>query len=284
MNLLSRFAFLQVADFRRLLFMIVPAGILPGLSLVLWKWQDQTAKALTLLTLIYFSFFYFQAYTALHYFIPVMLIPLIVFWRIIIHTLSESKLKWTYAATTITGIAALILSFPTSFSIDTSAQAVGETIENRVPGYESHNPAVYRSAALFTDLFPYDWDPEVPDRSYGGSTLVWNFYTFHKKDPHPLINYVLQDLHEKPPDEMRLFASNSEFGLYIRDESVLASQRALRPNTPAGSSLYIIPRSFLFHSVSSSGGPAIINVLDVLQNAGLNVSPLLQKLGIENPK
>jgi hypothetical protein len=282
-NLLSRFAFLQFTDFQRFLFMIVPAGILPALSLVLWKLQDPAAKALTLLTLIYFGFFYFQAYTALHYFIPVMLIPLVVFWRVAIR-FRPGRLQWIYAASAVTGIAAFILSLPATFTIDTSAQTIGATIENRIPGYATHDPAVYRGAALFTDLFPYDWDPAVPDRSYGGSTLVWNFYTFHKKDPHPLVNYVLQDINDQPPDGMRLFASNAEFALYIRDANVLANQRALRPNTPAGSPLYTIPRSFLFHSISSSGGPAIINVLDVLKNAGFNMTPILQKLGIENTK
>jgi hypothetical protein len=279
-SLLSRFAFLQFTDIRRFLFVIVPAGILPALSLALWKKQDQLAKALTLLTIFYFGFFYIQAYTALHYFIPVMLIPLVVFWRYAIN-LPEMHQRWISLAVTLAGIGAIVLSLPTTFSVDRSGRTVGMTIDNRIQGYDTLNPAVYRSMELLYHLFPYDWDPEVPNVSYGGSALVWSYYAQQGKGLDPSINYVIQDIHEESQEGMRLMASNSEFALYIRDAQVLTDQRALRPDTPAGSPLYAIPRSYLFRSVAESDGTAVISVLDLLRSAGFDLTPLLNKFGIE---
>ena len=43
--LLSRFAFLQVTDIRRVFYVIVPAGILPIVGLVFWKKQDPITKS-----------------------------------------------------------------------------------------------------------------------------------------------------------------------------------------------------------------------------------------------
>jgi hypothetical protein len=278
--LLSRFAFLQFTDIRRILFVIVPAGILPVLGLALWKKQDQVAKTLILLTVFYFGFFYIQAYTALHYFIPAMLIPLIVFWR---YTLNLSGLlqRRIYVAATLAGIGAVILSLPTTFSVDTSGKAVGMTIENRIQGYDTHNPAVFRSLALLSNLFPYDWDPAVPYESYGGAALVWNYYAQQKKVVPPPVNYVIQDIGDQPPEGMSLLSSNSEFTIYIRDAEVLSDQRAMRPDTPAGSPLYVIPRSYLFRSISGDDGSAVISVVDLLQKAGFDLTPLLKKIGIE---
>jgi hypothetical protein len=209
-----------------------------------------------------------------------MLIPLIVFWR---YTLNLSGLlqRRIYVAATLAGIGAVILSLPTTFSVDTSGKAVGMTIENRIQGYDTHHPAVFRSLALLSNLFPYDWDPAVPYESYGGAALVWNYYAQQKKVVPPPVNYVIQDIGDQPPEGMSLLSSNSEFTIYIRDAEVLSDQRAMRPDTPAGSPLYVIPRSYLFRSISGDDGSAVISVVDLLQKAGFDLTPLLKKIGIE---
>ena len=279
--LLSRFAFLQFTDIRRVLYIIIPAGILPVVGLVLWGKQGPIERALTILTLIYFAFFYFQAYTALHYYIPIMLILPILFWRILLKS-SVKIPQWLYGAIAITGILAVILSLPANFPIYLDAKAVGATIENRISGYDIHNPDVYRSLPLLSNLFPYDWDPSVPLNNYGGSALVWNYYSQHKDVQNAEINYVLQSVQDSPPVGMKLVASNSEFALYIRDKAVLARQRAIRPASPPSSPVYYVSRAYLFQSISDPN-VAIINVIDVLRRIGIDLTPILHKFGIEVP-
>ncbi len=81
-NIITRLRFMTFADWSRFAFWAVPAGILPALFLLTWPKQNRIARALTLVTLGYFLFFYFQAYRVLlHHFIPAMIPPLVVMYR-----------------------------------------------------------------------------------------------------------------------------------------------------------------------------------------------------------
>ena len=162
LGLLRYLAFLQWSDWRRILFVAVPVGILPALSLLLWRRQDQVARALTLVTVAYFLFFFFQAYTVLHHYIPAMVLPLVVFWRIE-PALPERWRPAVLAATAVAGLLALVVSLPAHPQLDTSARRVGAAIADCIGGYETASPGAYRRSTLFAQLFPYDWDPRVPD-------------------------------------------------------------------------------------------------------------------------
>ncbi len=81
--ILRRLRFVTIFDTQRFLFWLLPSGILPGLALLAWRWQDTLSRALTLTTVVYVLFFYVQAYRILpHHFAPATLLPLIVFWRL----------------------------------------------------------------------------------------------------------------------------------------------------------------------------------------------------------
>ena len=286
LGLLRYLAFLQWNDWRRILFVAVPVGILPALSLLLWRRQDQVARALTLVTVAYFLFFFFQAYTVLHHFIPAMVLPLVVFWRIE-PGLPERWRPAVLAATAVAGLLALVVSLPVRPQLDISARRVGATIADCIGGYETANPDVYRRSTLFAQLFPYDWDPRVPDSSYGGSPLTWNYYAHRTRLTCQAdvalpeqINYVLKRPSDPAPAGMRLVAIDDDTALYVRDPAIWAAHQALRPPTPAGSPLYAIPRWTLFRSVPppTEGGSAILSIPDLLSRLGVDLTPLLDRL------
>ncbi len=276
---LKRFAFLQWADWRRLLFLLVPGGIVPGLSLLAWRWQDSTTKAFTLVTAAYFTFFYVQAHISLHHFSPVMVLPLVVFWRIS-GRFTGRQLRLGMAITAAAGLVSLIVSLPSSAVPHREAGRVGTTIENRIAGYPEMAPHAVRSSDLLQHLFPYDWDPEVPHTRYGGSPLVWNYYARRSEAAAVEKNYVVQaSLEPDPPGAVQL-AEEDGMALYVRDEAVWHSHQALKPETPAGSPLYVLPRGILFRSVPLPEGAQVINVVALLESAGVDMDPWLARLGV----
>jgi hypothetical protein len=279
-DLLRHFAWLQWADGHRFLYLIVPCGILPAFSLLALHRQNRLGHTLTFVTVVYFFFFYFSAYISLHYFIPVMILPLVIFWQT---DFLGQRVKRTmlFSAVLVTGIAALLISLPENFIPDTSARLVGSTMQDRIGGYDTLDPAAFKRTDLLYSLFPVDWDPRVPDESYGGSSLAWNYYMNRTSDSPREINYVIQRTSDPAPSGMELFAQEGDFSLYIRNKAVLAKQRALRPFSPAGSRIYQIPRGMMFRSVPLKNGPPIIEVVQVIEGMGFNLNPILYKLGVE---
>ncbi len=279
--LLRHFAFLQWSDWHRIAFLVVPCGILPAAALLLWRRQDQLARALTALTVIYFGFFYIQATTVLHYFVPVMLLPLVILWRSDLVSVPRYR-PWILGCTAAAGFAALLISLPKTSSVDMSARLVGGAIEDRLGDYEAFDPRVFKGSELLYHLFPSDWDAKVPFESYGGSAVAWNYYAHHKDGANHDVNYVLQQSTDPPPAGMRGLAQEGTAVLYVRSDSVWTGHRALRPPTPAGSPVYEIPRGMLFRSVPLKGGPQIISVLDLLEGLGIKTDPILHRLGVKH--
>lgn len=278
LGILRYFAYLQFTDWKRLAFVLVPCGILPVLALFSWRRQDPGARLLTLVSLGYFCFFFFLAHISLHHFVPVMVLPIVVAARVWSgeHPGARSwRLAWQGAA-----VAAVLLSLPPSFALADGRRRVGATISETVGDYASSDPAVLHASMLLNALFPDDWEPSVPDTTFGGSPLIWNRYARHGSVSDSA-NYLLTRKDLPVPAGMRLLASDSNAALYLRDESLWRAQRALRPPTPPGSRVYVIPRGILFHrSTAPEQGPRIIDVVATLNRMGINVMPLLARLGL----
>ena len=275
------FAFLQFTDVTRLLYVAIPAGLFPLLSCAAWRGQDRVARALVLVTLAYFFFFYFQAHVSLHHFVPAMVLPMVVaFRRVTQPGASRTLARWWIPL----GAAAMALAFPWGrLSVHREGRAIGETVAVRLPGYASSGAGVMRASTLLDRLFPYDWDATVP-AVYGGSPLVWIHYARHGEWVPSRANYLLQPATELPPQGWRLAGRDSTgASLYVRSDALLAAHRSLRPPTPAGSPLLAVPRGILFHSVPLQGGPRIIDVAATLASWGLDVDPILRRLGARRP-
>ncbi len=226
---------------QRLLFLLVPCGIVPALALFDWKRLDAPARALAATTIAYFVAFYVQAQTNLHYFAPAMVMPLVVFGRS--RWLAESSSRrLVLPAAAVGGVAAAILSLPHTAKPVTAARTVGSSLEVRFGGYERMNPAFFRALDLFSEVIPPGFTPE---KHYGGSPTAWNYYAQHSANERA-INYVLQPTQEPPPAGMRLAARDQSAAVFVADDSVLAAHLALRPPTPAGARLYAVPRATMF--------------------------------------
>ena len=290
LNTLKRLAFLQFDDWRRLIYVIVPTGILPFFALFAWRQKDDVSRVLTFVTVAYFLFFYVQAYISLHHFFPVMILPLVIFWRRVSFLDKPRQRTLVLSSVFILGLISLWLSLPSSWAIDRSGRQVGAKIEDRIGGYKLNefNPKEFRRAELLGSIFPLDWSPQVPNESYGGSPLVWNHYSHlveNKYNGEKIpANYILQKKTSPAPSpDAILAAADDDAALYVLNRDVWANDLSLRPPTPAGSDLYYVPRGVLFRSIPlNEKRPHIISVPETLKRWGLDVYPLLDSLGIKH--
>lgn len=260
-SLLSRFAYLQVADLRRTLFALAPCGIVPGLALLAWRRFDGVSRALALVALGYFVFFYVQAYVSLHHFVPAMLLPLAAFWR------SGFAAEPTSAPRTRLAVAAglalsLWLSWPASWTPLVHARHIGERLQARVEGYERSAPASLAAASALRHLFPPGLAPQVPGESYGGSPYIWNRYANRAGDERaPTANYWLAPEQLEPPPGAERVASENGFALYVRSREEWSADAHKPLPHPPGAALYTIDRGRLFLGAKPrSEGPTIYDL------------------------
>jgi hypothetical protein len=272
-NLLRRCAFLRFDDWNRFAYVVVPGGIVPALALFAWPWLDGTARRLALVTALYFAFFYVQAYGALHYFAPAMLLPVVVFWRSRFVT-SDRLRRPALLGVCLAGGIALALSLPRYPALYTAGRAVGSAVEDRTRGYEVAAAPALKRSELLRKLFPDDAQPEVPGRSYGDSPLVWNYYAHHRPEGTRAVHYVLQKATDPTPPGSRLLAEREGTVLCVQDDSAWARDRALRPATPAGSRIYQVPRPALFRGYSWEYDRQVTRVEDVLARLGMDSARL----------
>jgi len=280
-NFLTRFAFLQWWDWRRVMFAVLPSGIIPFVAVAHWKSQDRISRSLTLVTAVYFCFFYVQAYTVLHYFVPAMLLPIVVFWRSPL-TMTVARRGVVTAATLACGLVALAVSLPADASPHTVARRIGATIDALDDGYDAAGAVAIGRSEVLDQLFAYDWDPAVPDRAYGGSPLVWNYYAHQPKPQPPDVRYAIAPRDSAPPAGMSLLARGEGSALFVRDYATLARDRQIRLPSPAGSPAYFIPRGMIFHSIPyDRPGPRIIQVVDLIERWGFPVEPVLRYFNVK---
>ncbi|MGJ5813708.1 hypothetical protein [Paludibaculum fermentans] len=225
---------------KRWLWVALPAGILPFGALALWRRQDEFSRAITLTTLGYFLFFYTQALVHVHYFVPAMLLPLVVYWRM--EPVGELDRRRFHLATAAAGCLALALSWPANPNVFLATRAIGSTIESRIAGYDRQEPRAFKGFQLMIHAIPDGWEEGVPDRRFGVLPSVWAYYAHRSRLEHIPVNYILIDRQAVPPQGASLIAQDEETALYVLDLQVMESQRALRLPDRAGNWVYQAPR------------------------------------------
>lgn len=277
-SVFGRMRFIQFFDFRRLAFAAFPCGLLPFFSLFAWKRQDPFARVLTIVALAYFAFFYFQAFIALHHFVPMMILSLAIFWR---NHLQRGGLlgSWTLPVVFAAGAVSFWLSLPTHFEINRNVRPIGYRTAYLVGNYESDYDEVVRHAELLSKLIPWDWDAKDPGVELVSSPNTIIYYATRPKPSDVRIDYVMQPLSDVPPPSFLQIASDEQAALYVRDEDTWRRDRYRELRVDFRSSLYYIPRETLYPHWGRPAGnysldlKALVFYLKALAERSVGTSP-----------
>ena len=253
-GVIQRLRFVSFTDWNRFAFLALPAGILPALSLLFWRAQDRVARALTLLTVAFFLFFYLQGYRVLlHHFIPAMIPPLVVLWR---QDWMERTAGRAVAAVLLA--LSLWLVWPRDMGMHGHDRDFAAFIQTEGPRYASAAPAdgerfrgfdpkaLDTFHELFGQLLPIGYGETEPGERFFGAPLVWWFYSEYPKADGQVINYVLKPLEDATPADGTLFASHDGYGLYIRDMALFEAQRNQRLLIDTGAPILATSRPVIF--------------------------------------
>ena len=240
---------------------------MPALSLIFWHKQDQISRALSLITLAFFLFFYFQGYRVLmHHFIPIMIPPLIIFWR---YDFIYQARYWVVArvAVAITLAAALWLALPTVSGLHTFSRHIGQQVKMSGDRFEGFNPkALDTFHTLFGDLFPVQYSERNAEKFYFGGPLVWHFYGHQQKPESQIITYDLRPLSASAPANSRLFGEHDGYGLYILDEARFNRHRKTRFTTHFGAPIFQTSRDEIFGRGAQTGDRLVIDLVAIARS------------------
>lgn len=244
-GILDRVRYLTLTDARRLLFLVVPGGILPTFALLFWRRQDPLARQLTLFCLLYFLFFYVQAFISLHHFVPVMILPVVVYWRIAL----AGEARWPAGAALIAAAVSLVLSLPRSFPAARPTRELGRAIDVRVGNLNGDWPA-YRDALQarlgIRFLFRPEWDVADAARERVGDALGMLYYASNTRTAADTVNYVIQLEGAAPPEGFTRVGIQRGLAMFVRDTARWRRDRDTPPSTDFRSAVYRIPRSTLY--------------------------------------
>lgn len=265
-RLAERFRYLQFGHWERFGWLVVPCGVVPVWSLLRWRAQDGIARTLTVVTALYFGLFSSIAYVSLHYFVPTMLLPLVVHWRF-----DEARKIAVQFALMVGCTFALWTAIPTELRCPTDMREIAATLAVDIDGYEDVGHDVLRAADLLYAVHPPIGAYEVPERAFGTSSLALLRYASKTPRPQPPV-LLLTAADAQRPDGAREAARGGGAVLYVLDEATLRNNRARRPRVPAATRLYAIEPAMLFVSRN-------ISTAKVLDLKPLFPQPLTDLLG-----
>jgi hypothetical protein len=250
---LRQFEYMAVADFQRLAWLVLPTGIYTALGLFGWRGWDTLSRALTVLTVTLFGMYYVMATVSLHYFVPVMLLPLVIFWR----KYGSGLLSPVQLSACGAGLAiSLWFALPSGTGIYTATRTIGETIDvSSIEGYADMDPFAFRASSRLSALFPGDGRPEVPDDAYGGSPIAWMYYANRPEADRAPKNYVLAPADSELPPGAIEVRRDSVAAVYVYDADQWESDRRLKPQHSRGKAIYAVPRNVLLFRGADSERP-----------------------------
>jgi len=251
-SVLQRYAFLRFADLRRFVWVMIPGGILPFLALFAFRRQDMRSRHLSLVLLLYFLAFYLPAFVALHHFVPVMVLPVVVFLRV-----AGDGPPWLKPVGVATCVVALALALPRHLHVDRSHRELGSRIAFEVGDYrgspEAHREALASLAAL-ASIFPEIWDVEDPSRERVGAPHSFLHYSAQSGVTVEQADYaILPDSMPPPPGYFEVGSAEGAVA-YVRDEVTWKADLANAPSTEFGNPLFVLPRETLFSFIGYPAG------------------------------
>ncbi|MDZ4863043.1 MAG: hypothetical protein SGJ01_06305 [Gemmatimonadota bacterium] len=250
-SLAARLWDVQWRDLRRFLYVILPGGILPAVMLLGWWRQDRVARIMGATAAAQFLFFYLQARISLHYFVPAMVLPLVVLWRDPAMTTESGRRRLGIVAGACAALA-LWLVLPPEPRPQLASRQVGEAIVDIGSGYEQSAAGAFLRSEILRHAFLPLAHRTVPDSNYGGSPLEWYYYA-SRAGQSTRTNYVLQPAASVPPAGMRLVATEPPTALYVRNDSAWAVHGTLRLPVGGIAPVLRISRMTLFRREAAPG-------------------------------
>ncbi len=269
-SLLSRFQYITLTEPSRLLWVVLPAGVVPWLSMLWWRRLEAQGRQLTLVTLMYTALFLPLSFTNLHQFVPAMVFPVVVFWRLALG--SEWKRGWSVAAT---GGALLSFAFalPTERRVDRELRHVGYSIDYRIgsfsEGFREYRDAVNAQSSV--QVIVPEWDiSDLTRERTGGNNLV--YYAMQPKPPGTTINYVVQRPADPPPAGMIQAGARGPWRTFVADTSQWRDDREGDYNIHWRRAPYEIPRTSMFSFLGAPAGSYDLDLAGVIRRIRRMVS------------
>ena len=246
-NMLRRFYPPTVTEYVRFNALVFSSGILPALFLLMVRRKDPAALMMAVVTLVYFGVLYLQAWTSLHQFTPVMVLPFVVFWRSYLGFPIRTQ-RWLLPAIAITTTLALFLSLPRHFQVNQATREFGLATSYRIGDYEKSYEDAARSGWSLFALLPEDYRLQYPDQPWGTDPYSWIYYATREKPLHATINYVVQEDTDPSPQGLIQVMSRDGVSVYVRDLEAWQQDRDRELPRVVTSPLYepILRRTYQF--------------------------------------
>lgn len=254
----SRFQYLQLLDPERVLWVAVPCGVLPFVSLLTFGGSDRRARVLSVVVLSYFLFFLPHAFVSLHHFVPAMALPLVVFWR---GRVQGADSPWPARVALAAAVAAVWISLPPRTQPFRGTRNIGRRVEftaGALDGdWESYRRRL-RSIDGFDTLFPPDWEVYDPVSQWASNPLGALHHSADPGEGPP--DYRVQPAGDPAPEGWIRAGEKGGYAGFARDEVIWARDRAAGHDTDFRCPLYEIPRETLFPHAGIPAGAYTVNL------------------------
>jgi len=259
-SILFRLQYLRFLDLRRFLFVLVPGGVLPVLALFAVRRQDRLARALALFCLLYFGFFYFQAFVALHHFAPLMVLPAVVFWRVVLHGPGR---RWHAPVALAGALLAIVLAVPPHYEVYRAPRRIGQEtafeVGNTIGTYAQYREARTRSFIL-TSLFPSEVEGRDPADHFVIAPDVLAYYSDRFTPSIDDANYVAQYASAPAPPGFIKVAERERLVAFVRDTARWREDQHDAPTTDFRSPLYALSRTTMHRYLGVPAGEYDFNL------------------------
>ena len=264
-NIKSRLEFLRFDDYGRLLFMLVPAGIIPPVALFLLRSHDSISRSLTVITLGYFAFFYMVAFVVLHHFLLAMVLPLAVFWRVM---LRQSRKPVIVSITIAAACVAMFMVQPRCYVIDRTMQIIGQATSYEIGDYNGKYASyleAFKQKGLLDSLFRPWYYVEDHSAELIGSSWVLIRYAAQRNSS--TTNYIVRPSDQQPPPGFTKVADNGTGTVYVKDAERWWQDRHSPPRTDCRSPVLEIPKETIHSRWGIGAGSYSLDLRWRLQRA-----------------
>lgn len=215
-NMVKRLYPPTITEFVRFNALVFPCGVVPALSILWVRKKDVVCWVLAGVTGGVFGILYLQAWTSLHQFTLIMVLPLVIFWRLYLH--EEGRLqRWLFPLVLATTSFSIWLSLPQHFLVNHGVREFGWATSYRIGNYREGYEEAVQSSSVLSALMPHNYRLQYPNQPWGFDPLSWVYYATREKPPNIQINYVVQSATAPPPPHATKIVDRDGVSVFVRD-------------------------------------------------------------------